>query len=166
MWREWRDCWRRWIATFHLLLFPPLRCLLLLLILPFYISYEGLSLFSNSQAFGLEKTMMTAAVNFLRCGWSKKPKFITAHNVQWTPILLLPAIKGTSRTHLTVINWSEALPYQREPWVFDNRVCELLFLYRPVVSLEFYFTLVESLGSMRIPCDAPPRTATPDLTRL
>ena len=34
------------------------------------------------QAFELQKKMMTAAVNFLRCGWSTKTKFITAHNVQ------------------------------------------------------------------------------------
>ena len=36
------------MATFHLLLLPLLRCLLLLLILPFYIPYERFSLFSNS----------------------------------------------------------------------------------------------------------------------
>ena len=45
---------------------------------------------------------MTAAANFLCCGWSKKTKFITARNVQWTPKLLVPAIKGTSRAGLTV----------------------------------------------------------------
>ena len=83
---------------------PLLCCLLLLLILPFYIRYEGFSLFSNFrspeilQAFGLLKKMMTAAVNFLRGDWYKKTKFIIVHNVQWTPILLVPAIKGTSRT--------------------------------------------------------------------
>ena len=35
--RERRGCRRRWIPTFHLLLLPLLRSLLLLLILPFYI---------------------------------------------------------------------------------------------------------------------------------
>ena len=58
----------------HLLLLPLLRRLLLLLILPFYIPYQGFSLFSNYRspeilkAFGTLKKMMTAAVNFRCCG--------------------------------------------------------------------------------------------------
>ena len=46
--------------------------------------------------------MMTAAVKFLRCGWAKKMKFISAHNGQWTPVLLVPALKGISRAPLRV----------------------------------------------------------------
>ena len=84
---------------------PPAGCLLRLHIKPSNIPHEGSSLFfiiiGLLLTFGLSKTMMTAAVHFL-CRLSKRTKFITAHHVQRSPIMLAPAIRKTSRAEPTV----------------------------------------------------------------
>ena len=88
----------RCIATFDILLLSRPRCLLLLLMLRFFPPWGFhyfliIDLLKNFSGLCALRTKMTAAVN-LGCGRAKNMNFISAHNGQWTPILLFRLLKG------------------------------------------------------------------------